>query len=92
MCSICTRDCENLWYNKNERNERQTDRNEKTGYKIREAQLQKIPYMLIVGAKEVEENIVSVRSREQAENQVMKVDEFKQKIKEEIDNKKKTEI
>ena len=68
------------------------DRNEKTGYKIREAQLQKIPYMLIVGAKEVEENTVSVRSREQAENQVMKVDEFKQKIKEEIDNKKKTEI
>ena len=32
------------------------DRNEKTGYKIREAQLQKTPYMLVVGAKEVEEN------------------------------------
>ena len=40
------------------------DRNEKTGYKIREAQLQKIPYMLIVGEKEVESNTVSVRSRE----------------------------
>ena len=40
------------------------DRNEKTGYKIREAQLQKIPYMLIVGEKEIEGNTVSIRSRE----------------------------
>ena len=39
------------------------DRNEKTGYKIREAQLQKIPYMLIVGDREEESGAVSVRSR-----------------------------
>ncbi|MCC6484245.1 MAG: threonine--tRNA ligase, partial [Armatimonadetes bacterium] len=39
-------------------------RNEKTGYKIREAQLQKIPYMLIVGDREAEAKSVSVRSRE----------------------------
>ena len=38
-------------------------RAEKIGYKIREAQMQKIPYMLVVGAKEEEENMVSVRSR-----------------------------
>ena len=38
-------------------------RAEKIGYKIREARLQKIPYMLVVGAKEEEENLVSVRSR-----------------------------
>ena len=38
-------------------------RAEKIGYKIREAQMQKIPYMLVVGAKEEEEGLVSVRSR-----------------------------
>lgn len=65
------------------------DRNEKTGYKIREAQLSKVPYMLVVGAKEVEENTVAVRSRESAENQTMKVEEFVKNIKNEIANKKK---
>jgi threonyl-tRNA synthetase len=40
------------------------DRNEKLGYKIREAQLQKIPYMLVVGDKEVEAQNVSVRHRQ----------------------------
>lgn len=65
------------------------DRNEKTGYKIREAQLSKVPYMLVVGAKEVEENTVAVRSRESAENQTLKVEEFIKNIKEEIENKKK---
>jgi len=64
------------------------DRNEKTGYKIREAQLSKVPYMLVVGAKEVEENTVSVRSRESAENETMKAEEFVEKIKNEIKNKK----
>ena len=52
------------------------DRNEKIGYKIREAQLEKIPYMLVVGAQEVENNTVSVRSRENAENKTMKLDDF----------------
>ena len=39
------------------------ERAEKIGYKIREAQMNKIPYMLVVGAKEEEQNLVSVRSR-----------------------------
>ena len=65
------------------------DRNEKTGYKIREAQLAKIPYMLVVGAKEVEENTVAIRSREDGDIGTMKIEEFKKKILEEIKNKKK---
>jgi threonyl-tRNA synthetase len=40
------------------------DRNEKLGYKIREAQLQKVPYMLVVGDKEVEARVVAVRHRQ----------------------------
>ena len=52
------------------------DRNEKIGYKIREAQLEKVPYMLVVGAQEVENNTISVRSRENAENKTMKLDDF----------------
>jgi threonyl-tRNA synthetase len=43
------------------------DRNEKTGFKIREAQLQKIPYMLIVGDREQESGTVSVRSRSEGD-------------------------
>lgn len=42
------------------------DRNEKIGYRIREAQLQKVPYMLVIGEKEVEANNVSVRGEKQA--------------------------
>ena len=64
------------------------DRNEKTGYKIREAQLQKIPYMLIVGEKEVEANTVSVRSREEGDIGAKKVEDFIKDILEKIDNKK----
>ena len=64
------------------------DRNEKTGYKIREAQLSKVPYMLIVGSKEVEDGTVSVRSRSDAENKVMTKKEFAQKIIEEIKSRK----
>ncbi len=51
-------------------------REEKMGYKIREAQLQKIPYMLIVGDKEVEENKVSVRSREDGDIGSIPLDDF----------------
>ena len=58
-------------------------------YKIRNAQLEKVPYMLVIGAKEIEENTVSIRSRESAENETMKVDEFVDKIKEEVENKTK---
>ena len=64
------------------------DRNEKTGYKIREAQLQKIPYMLIVGAKEVEENTVSVRSRKDGDIGTKAIDTFLDEILQEIENKK----
>ena len=63
------------------------DRNEKTGYKIREAQLQKIPYMLIVGEKEVEGNTVSIRSREDGDVGVKSVEEFTKDILEKIESK-----
>ena len=64
------------------------DRNEKTGYKIREAQLQKIPYMLIVGEKEVEGNTVSIRSREEGDIGAKSVEEFTKEILDRIDSKK----
>ena len=64
------------------------DRNEKTGYKIREAQLQKIPYMLVVGAKEVEEEAVSVRSREEGDIGKKSVDDFMQEILKKIEEKR----
>ena len=57
---------------------------EKIGYKIREAQLQKIPYMLIVGDKEVEANAVGVRSRKDGDIGAMSVEDFINKIEEEI--------
>ena len=62
------------------------NREEKIGYKIREAQLQKVPYMLIIGDKEVEENKVSIRSRENGDLGSMKKEELIQKIEEEIKN------
>ena len=62
-------------------------RNEKIGYKIREAQLEKVPYMLVVGNKEVTDNNVSVRTRESAENRTMKLDEFIKEIEERVANK-----
>ena len=61
-------------------------RQEKIGYKIREAQLQKIPYMLIVGDKEMELNAVGVRSRKDGDIGQMKIDEFVNKIQNEIKN------
>ena len=60
------------------------DRNEKTGYKIREAQIQKIPYMLIVGDKEKEEMTVSVRERKEGDIGKLKVDDFVNRIVKEI--------
>ena len=51
-------------------------RAEKMGYKIREAQLQKIPYMLVVGGKEEENEAVSVRSRFKGDEGQMKLDDF----------------
>ena len=62
--------------------------NEKIGYKIRKAQLEKVPYMLVLGAKEVEANAVAVRSRKAGGDiGQMPVDEFVAKIKEEIETK-----
>ena len=60
------------------------DRNEKIGFKIREAQLQKVPYMLIIGDKEVEAKTVGVRSRKDGDIGAMSQDEFIKKIKNEI--------
>ena len=55
-------------------------RSEKIGYKIREAQLQKVPYMLVVGDKEIEENSVGVRSRTEGDIGSMSIEEFENKI------------
>lgn len=65
------------------------DRGEKMGYKIRQAQLEKIPYMLVVGDKEIEEGAVSVRSRKDGDIGKMPVDELVSKLKEEIETKAK---
>ncbi|APH14834.1 threonine--tRNA ligase [Clostridium sporogenes] len=62
-------------------------RNEKIGYKIREAQLQKIPYMLILGDKEVEAGKVAVRSRKDGDLGAISLGEFIEKIKNEIKDK-----
>ena len=62
------------------------DRQEKIGYKIREAQLQKVPYMLVVGDKEKEANAVGVRSRKDGDIGAQDLKEFISKIKEEIEN------
>lgn len=62
-------------------------RNEKIGFKIREAQMEKVPYMLIIGDKEVETGTVSVRSRSKGSLGTMKLDEFKKLLLKEIENK-----
>ena len=59
-------------------------RSEKMGYKIREAQLQKVPYMLVVGAQEMENGTVSVRARKEEKGGVKTVAEFKEQILAEI--------
>ena len=60
------------------------DRAEKIGYKIREAQLQKVPYMLVVGDKEQEAGEVGVRNRKDGDVGAMKLEDFVEKIDEEI--------
>ncbi len=59
-------------------------RNEKIGYKIREAQMEKIPYMLVIGDKEMENSAVAVRSRKDGDLGTMSAEEFVDKIFEEI--------
>jgi len=65
------------------------DRNEKIGKKIRDTELQKIPYMLIVGEKEVAENTVSVREQGKGDLGSFKAEDFAQLINKEIDNRLK---
>ena len=65
------------------------DRNETLKYRIREAQLEKIPYMLVVGEKEKTDGTVAVRARKEEDGGVMKVDDFMAKALMEIATKKK---
>ena len=62
-------------------------RSEKLGYKIREAQMQKIPYMLVVGDRDMENQAVSVRTRAGVDLGAMSVDDFRTKCRAEIDTK-----
>ena len=64
------------------------DRKEKVGYKIREAQLEKVPYMLIIGDNEEKEKTVSVRKRIDSENEVMNLDAFSSNILMDINKRK----
>ncbi len=63
------------------------DRNEKLGYRIREAQLSKVPYMLVVGEDEMNTNSVTARARREGEGGKFTVDEFIEKITREINEK-----
>ena len=62
-------------------------RNEKIGFKIREAQLKKTPYMLVMGDKEVENDVVAVRSRKGGDLGTMGADEFIERVRDEIASK-----
>ncbi len=64
------------------------DRSEKLGYKLREAQLEKVPYMLVAGDKDIENSVVSVRSRKNGDMGSMKLDDFIAMITEEIETKR----
>lgn len=65
------------------------DRNETIGYKVREArQVERVPYMLIVGKNEIENNIISVRDRETNKTESMTMDEFTEKLLREIKERK----
>ncbi|MCL2375674.1 MAG: His/Gly/Thr/Pro-type tRNA ligase C-terminal domain-containing protein, partial [Firmicutes bacterium] len=65
------------------------NRNEKIGYKIREAQLEKIPYMLIIGDRDAEKQVVSVRSRGEAGDLgQMTLEEFAKKLSAEVESKR----
>ena len=62
-------------------------RSEKIGYKIRESELERVPYMLILGKKEVEEKVLSIRRRGNKENEVMDLERFVTKLLKEIEEK-----
>lgn len=63
------------------------DRSEKIGYKIREAQLEKVPYMLLVGDKDIENGVVSIRHRKDGDLGSMKLEEFLGRIQPEQEEK-----
>lgn len=63
-------------------------RNEKIGYKIREAQLEKVPYMIIIGDKEKENGVVAVRSRKEGDIGTMTLEEFIARINQEVNEKR----
>ena len=62
-------------------------RNEKIGFKIREAQMMKVPYMLVLGDKEAEAGVVAVRSRRDGDLGTMTPDALLEKLREEIESK-----
>ena len=62
-------------------------RNEKVGYKIRDAQVQKIPYMLVVGDREVSDRTIAVRNRFEGDQGSMELDKFIDLIKDFVDKK-----
>ncbi len=62
------------------------ERQEKLGYKIREAQMSKVPYILVIGDKEIEKNSVGVRARKEGDIGKMSVEDFITRIEEEIEN------
>ena len=63
------------------------DRSEKIGFKIRSAQLEKVPYMLLAGDKDIENNTVSLRTRSGGDKGAMALDEFVEKIVAEVESK-----
>lgn len=63
------------------------DRSEKIGFKIRSAQLEKVPYMLVAGDKDIENDTVSVRSRKDGEQGACSLDDFIEKIEKEIESR-----
>ena len=67
------------------------DRSEKVNLKIREAQLQKIPYMLVVGDREAQSETVSVRNRKHGDQGAQSVDQFLAGVKQLIETKARTE-
>lgn len=66
----------------------QDARDEKLGYKIREAQMQKVPYVLVIGDKEMENGAVNVRKYGEEKSEVIALDVFVATIEEEIKNRK----
>lgn len=64
-------------------------RNEKIGYKIREAKLEKLPYMIILGDKESDSKTLTIRDRSDSSTENVKLDEFIAKLKQQIDSKEK---